>query len=388
MPLPLWSKSATFLTSSPTEATSPSTRFAFKLFRELMARDNENLLFSPSSVMLCGLMIYEAAAGKTRQAMAKALEIANLDPVDTQLTICALKGAFGWHKHVEVIGANSLWCNHTVQAQPEYVARLREMYDAEIATLDFGTADAIPRINAWIREKTKGKISDLVDELSAKAAVIALNAIYFKGLWAVPFERMLTREGPFTTATGQVKYIQMMLQSGTYSYYGDEDLQAVVLPYSDGMAMYVLLPAAGIDAQQLRERLSSGAWESGLARFKMVEGAIQIPRFTLDCRVQLETVLKDLGMERAFDRNRAEFDGIRADHLPVWIERVLHRAVAEVNEEGTVAAAATDFSGYFGIEEVAPPSHFEMIVDRPFMVVIGDQSTGTILFMGWIGNPQ
>lgn len=95
MPLPLWSKSATFLTSSPTEATSPSTRFAFKLFRELMARDNENLLFSPSSVMRCGLMIYEAAAGKTRQAMAKALEIANLDPVDTQLTICALKGAFG-----------------------------------------------------------------------------------------------------------------------------------------------------------------------------------------------------------------------------------------------------------------------------------------------------
>jgi serpin B len=84
----------------------------------------------------------------------------------------------------------------------------------------------------------------------------------------------------------------------------------------------------------------------------------------------------------------AEFDGIRADHLPVWIERVLHRAVAEVNEEGTVAAAATDFSGYFGIEEVVPPSHFEMIVDRPFMFVIGDQSTGTILFMGWIGNPQ
>lgn len=196
MPLPLWSKSATFLTSSPTEATSPSTRFAFKLFRELMARDNENLFFSLSSVMLCGLMIYEAAAGKTRQAMAKALEIANLDPVDTQLTICALKGAFGWHKHVQVIGANSLWCNHTVQAQPEYVARLREMYDAEIATLDFGTADAISKINAWIREKTKGKISDLVDELSAKGAVIALNAIYFKGLWAVPFERMLTRRDP------------------------------------------------------------------------------------------------------------------------------------------------------------------------------------------------
>ena len=262
------------------------------------------------------------------------------------------------------------------------------MYDAEIAMLDVGTADAISKINAWVREKTKGKIGELVDVLSAQTAVIALNAIYFRALWAAPFEQSLTKEGPFTSVTGQVKYLPMMLQCGTYSYYGDEDLQAVALPYCDGMAMHVLLPAAGIDAQQLRERLSSGAWESGLARFKMVEGAIQIPRFTLDYRLQLETALKDLGMERAFDRNRAEFDGIRADHLPVWIERVLHRAVAEVNEEGTVAAAATDLSGYLGIDEVEPPSHFEMIVDRPFMVVISDQSTRTILFMGWIGNPR
>src|SRR5581483_4915105 len=265
---------------------------------------------------------------------------------------------------------------------------LREMYDAEITIVDFEAAETIAGINAWVREKTKGKIGDLVDELSAQAAVVALNAVYFRGLWAVPFERTSTKEGPFTTTTGHVKYLPMMLQSGSYSYYEDPELQAVVLPYRDSIAMYVLLPTPGIDAQQLRERLSSGAWESGLARFKMAEGAIQIPRFTLDCRVRLETALKDLGMERAFDRDRAEFDAIRANHPPIWIERVWHRAVAEVNEEGTLAAAATDFSGYFGIEEREPPSHFEMIVDRPFMVVIGDQSTGMILFMGWIGNPQ
>src|SRR5690349_3800680 len=127
MSLSLRSKAATFLSSA--EATSASARLAFKLFRELMVGDNENLFFSPSSVMLCGLMLYEAAAGKTRQEMARALEIANLDAVATELTICALKAASGWHQHVEIMAANSLWCNHGVHAQPQYVRKLREMYD-------------------------------------------------------------------------------------------------------------------------------------------------------------------------------------------------------------------------------------------------------------------
>jgi serine protease inhibitor len=386
MRLPLSPKSPIFRVPGVTGASSSaSTRFAFKLFRELTHGHDTNLLFSPSSVMLCALMIHDGAAGETRQAMAKALEIAELDPVDTQLTTVALKAAFGWQKDVEVLGANSLWCNQIVHVRPEFAARLREIYDAEIATLDFGSVDTIHRINAWVFEKTKGKIGELVNDLSPLAAVIALNAIYFKGLWTAPFERKLTSEGPFTTATGEVKPIPMMRQSGSYLYSEDRDLQAVVLPYKTDMAMYIILPAACI--QRFQDGLSSGAWESMLPRFEMAEGTIQLPRFKVDCRVQLESALKNLGMERAFDRNRAEFDGIRCGHLPVWIEQVLHRAVAEVNEEGTIAAASTESWTYFGIEETPPP-HFEMVVDRPFLVVIRDQTTGTLLFIGWIADPE
>jgi serine protease inhibitor len=125
-----------------------------------------------------------------------------------------------------------------------------------------------------------------------------------------------------------------------------------------------------------------------LAQFEEVGGTIQIPRFKLDYGAQLERALKILGMERAFDPNKAEFDGVRAGQLPVWIDQVFHRAVAEVNEEGTEAAAATAVTVYLGSPaSKRPPRHFEMIIDRPFFVAIRDKTTGTILFMGWVGDP-
>ena len=388
MPWPFARKSSAVLASDVTEASpSPSTRFAFRLFRELAGGDGANVFFSPSSVMLCLAMVHEAASGETRQAMAKALEIAGLNPVDIGLAIAALKAPFRRREHVEVMGANSLWCSDRVQVRPEYAAKLRNIYDADLATLDFGSADAVPRINAWVNQKTKGKISHILDVLSPLAALVAVNAIYFKGRWTKPFERELTRDGLFTTATGQKKQLPMMCQSGRYSYYEDRELQAVVLPYEGDMAMHVVLPAAHTDPRQFQQSLSSDAWDSRVARFEKVLGTIQMPRFKLDYRARLEPALKALGMECAFDPNRAEFDGIRAERPPVWIDQVLHRAVAEVNEEGTEAAAAMAVTQCMSAGNQRPPRLFQMIVDHPFFVVIRDETSETILFMGWVGDP-
>jgi serine protease inhibitor len=336
---------------------------------------------------LCLAMVHEVATGETRQAMTKALEIAGLNSVDTGLAIAALKAPFRRRDHVEVMGANSLWCSDRVQVRPEYAAKLQNIYDTELATLDFAAADAVPTINAWVKEKTKGKISRIVDVLSPLTALVAVNAIYFKGRWTRTFAWQLTRDGLFTTATGQKKQLPMMHQSGRYSYYEDRELQAVVLPYEGGMAMYIVLPAARTDPRQFPPSLSSGAWESRLARFEKVLGTIQIPRFKLDCRARLVPALKALGMERAFDPDRAEFDGVQTKQPPIWIDQVLHRAVAEVNEEGTEAAAATAIMQCLSAQNQRPPRHFQMIVDRPFFVVIRDETSGTILFMGWVGDP-
>jgi serine protease inhibitor len=390
MPWPFVHTSSAVLASDVTGSScSPSTRFAFRLFRELVSGDGTNVFFSPSSVMLCLAMVHEVASGKTRQAMARALEIAGLDPIDTNLTIVRLRALFHGREHLEVMGANSLWCSERIHLRPECAAKLRDIYDAELTTLDFAAPDAVPRINAWVNERTKSKISHILDELSPLAAMVAVNAIYFKGRWAIPFDRELTRDGLFTTSNGQKKQLPMMCQSGRYTYCEDDESQAVVLYYEGVMAMYVILPAAGANARQFQQRLSSGAWESRLARFEEVRGTIRIPRLKLDYRAQLERALKILGMERAFDPNQAEFDGVRAGQLPVWIDQVFHRAVAEVNEEGTEAAAAAMFTACLGSSaSKRPPRHFEMVIDRPFFVVIRDETTGTILFMGWVGDPR
>jgi serine protease inhibitor len=387
MPWPFARKSPAVLALDVTEtSSSPNTRFAFKLFREL-AGERANVFFSPASVMLCLAMVYEAAAGETRQVMAQALELAGLDRIDVDRAIAALRAPFRRREHVEVMGANSLWFGDRVQVRPEYAAKVRNIYDADLVTVDFAAADAVARINVWVHEKTKGKISRIVDVLSPLTSLIAVNAIYFKGRWARPFERESTRDGLFTTTTGEKKQLPMMLQSGRYSYYEDHKLQTAVLPYEGDMAMHVILPAARTDPRQFRESLSSHAWELPLARFEKVLGTIKIPRFKLDFRVRLEPALKVLGMDRAFDQNRAEFDAIRTERPPVWIDQVSHRAVAEVNEEGTEAAAATAITQCLSARNQRPPRHFQMIVDRPFFVVIRDETSGTTLFMGWVGDP-
>jgi serine protease inhibitor len=389
MPWPSVRKSLALLTLGVTgSSSSPSTRFAFKVFRELVSGDG--VFFSPSSVMLCLAMVHEVASGKTREAMAQALEIAGLDPIDTNLTIAGLRTLSHRREHLEVLVANSLWCSDRVQVRSECIAALRDIYDAELTTLNFAAQEAVPRINAWVNERTKSKISHILNELSPLAAMVAVNAIYFKGRWAVPFEHYFTRDGLFTTSTGQEKQLPMMFQSGMYSYCEDDESQAVLLRYEGDMAMYVILPRAGANTRQFHLGLSSGGWESRLARFEKVAGAIQLPRFKLDYSARLERPLKNLGMERAFDPNQAEFDGVSAGQLPVWIDRVFHRAVAEVNEQGTEAAAATMMTACFSSSGriKRPPREFKMIIDRPFFFVIRDETTGTILFMGWVGDPE
>jgi serine protease inhibitor len=270
---------------------------------------------------------------------------------------------------------------------PGTLRKVRDAYDAELVTLDFAAADAAARINAWVHEKTKGTISRIVDVLSPLTAVVGVNAIYFKGHWTRPFERASTHDGSFTTATGERKQLPMMVQSGRYSYYEDRELQAVVLPYEGNMAMHVILPAARTDTGRFQESLSSHAWELRSTRFEKVPGVLKIPRFKLDYDARLEPALKRLGMERAFDSDRAEFDGFRSSGPPVWIDQISHRAVVEVDEEGTAATAATAVSACMAARNTRPQRHFQMIVDRPFFVVICDETVGTILFMGWVGDP-
>jgi serine protease inhibitor len=391
MPWPFRQKSVATV-SDVIEETSPSphTRFAFKLFRELSeAAERPNLFLSPSSVMLCLALVCELASGETRQSMARTLEIAGLDRAKIESEITLLNAAFRERPDAAVTCANSLWLGQHVQIATEVENRLCALYQSELKAIDFSTGQAVATINAWVADKTKGKITQIVDRFSPLTALVAMNAVYFKGVWKDPFRKELTRDGPFHTASGQTKQLPMMAQSGTYSYLEDRQVQVVTLPYRGGVSMHVMLPVAGTDVGLVRKSLSSGQWESWAAKLKREEGVIKLPRFKVDYAAPLRNALTALGMGRAFDQNQAEFAQVYADRPPVWLDMVIHRALAEVNEEGTEAAAATVAHMLCGSAmPQKPPRLFQMIVDRPFFIAIRDETTKTIQFMGWIGDPQ
>jgi serpin B len=389
MPWPFTRKSTESISQEADQSSSsPSARFAFRLFRQLSSHSNTNVFFSPSSIMLCLAMVHELASGETRQSMAQALEIASLDAPKLAAEIALLKSAFRPREDAQVAFANSVWLSTHVQVAEELAAKLRELYESELATVDFGGSDAVPIINRWVNSKTRGKISKIVSQLSPLSALVATNAVYFRGVWVRPFEPEFTQNCRFITAE-LTKQLPAMVQGGTYSYYEDGKVQMVALPYKGGLSMYVVLPSVENSGGEFPRHVSSGSWESWIAKSKLMKGTIQLPRFKVDYDAQLKSALTALGMDRAFDENRAEFEAIRTNQPPVWIDQVVHRAMAEVNEAGTEAAAVTAVLMRAGSAmNQRPERRFSLIVDRPFLVVIRDDGTKTILFMGWIADPQ
>ncbi len=372
------------------ESPSAATRFAFKLFHELTQADSaSNVFFSPASIMLCMTLVHELASGETRNSMANVLEIAELDHVELELQIASIKSAFSVSAEVETFLANALFLADHVQIAPALQSQLRSLYDAELTKLDFSSPASTGVINEWVDRKTKGKIRQIVNEVSKLTALVALNAVYFKGRWQTPFQKELTRDRQFRTGSGAVKELPSMSQTGTYQYYEDQHVQVAAIEYRGGLSMYIVLPNAKCDLTQFREDVTSGVWESWLDKSMATTGTIQLPRFKVEYGEELSACLKKLGMERAFDPDHAQFEQIHTDFPPVWIDQVLHRAVVEVNEEGTEAAAVTGvLTRCFGSAFEEPRKPFVMIVDHPFLVVIRDDTTKTILFMGWIGDPQ
>lgn len=390
MPWPFSGRSTAILGGETVESlSSRRTQFAFKLFRQLThAGSDSNIFFSPSSVMSCLALVHELASAETRESMAKALELAGLDHAAVELEISSLKSAFIPRADAEISCANGLFLGRLTQIDSALRSQLSALYDAELNVLDFSAPDAVPAVNAWVNAKTRGKIPEIVSELSQLTVLVALNAVYFRSRWQRPFKKELTRDLPFRTASQAIKQLPMMIQTGTYKYYEDARVQVAALPYCGDICTYVVLPEAESGVTRFRQDLTSGLWEKWLSNSTPTLGTIQLPRFKVHYKAELSGVLKALGMERAFDPAHAQFEHIRSDRRPVWLDQVLHRALAEVNEEGTEAAAATMTAVFGAVLSQKPPKQFQMIVDHPFFAVIRDERTKTILFMGWISDPQ
>jgi len=370
-----------------------NTRLSFKLFRELLKKQpNENIFISPASVAIALDMVYNGASGKTQQAIAETLELQGMSLQEINQGNAALKLTLSNpDPEVQISIANSLWAGEAEPFKPEFIEKIQHFYSAEVKNLNFGTSGASNIINDWVKENTNGKIDKIVDEISSGTVFVLLNAIYFKGTWKYEFPPEATKQQPFTLLNGTQKQHPMMFrQVSNLQYYQNEMFQAISLPYGEGrLSMYIFLPFKEVSLKTFYESLNAENWQKWLNQFDSPDKSgehtgeilIGLPRFKLEYSIELNDALKALGMEIAFQEG-ADFSAMTPSRLR--IDLVKHKTFVEVNEEGTEAAAVTGVAITRGISD----EMIEMIVDRPFFLVIRDNQTGTILFMGSIVEPE
>ena len=352
-------------------------------FRDLQERDSEgNIFISPLSISIALTMTYNGAVGETERAMAEVLEIDELDLATINHSNAALRTSLeNSGPKVEISIANSIWSRQGVDFNADFLERNRLFFGAEIASLDFSAPEATATINEWVSTNTKGKIKKIVQEIDPGTLLFLINAIYFKGSWQEEFDRSQTRTDIFYLSDGSEKRVPMMHRDGAYPYFRGEHFEAAGLPYGDGdVIMYIFLPNHDSNLDEFLSSLSAENWANWLSQFSPVRenSMMIIPRFKLEYEASLNDTLKALGMDIAFGSG-ADFSGMGPS---LFISEVRHKAVVEVNEEGTEAAAVTVVVGVTSL-----PPIFR--VDRPFFFVpFTTLKTETILFMGTVTEPM
>ena len=368
-------------------------RFAVELYANLAAGEG-NLFLSPHSIHIALGMAYMCARGDTAAEMGRVLHLPAAGAEDLfRALIEALNtgSKIGTQEVYRLWTANSFWAQQGYPFQEAYKELVKTHFGGELVEVDYAKAaeSARAKINAWVEERTVGKIRDLIPAgtLTPLTRLVLANAIYMKSAWDQKFTPELTAEAPFHTGATSTVKAQLMHRVGPYRYFEGDGFQAVSMPYSaNRLAMVVLLPAKVGGLAALEKKLTAEALTGWLAGMKRRPVDLSLPRFKLTASCAVADALKALGMPTAFKSGPADFTGI-ADTKELYISHVLHKAYVDVNEEGTEAAAATAvvLAGRAMTEKEEPPVVFK--ADRPFLFLIRHEQTGAILFMGRVVDP-
>jgi serpin B len=380
--------SATADRNDLTAAVKGNNAFAFDLY-ETVAAEKGNLFFSPFSISAALAMTYAGARGETAKQMEKTLHF--------DLAAARLHPGFaGLMKKFNVSGksyqlsvANALWGQKGTGFYPAFMEITGKYYDAGFKRVDYirNTEGARRTINDWVEAKTNHKIKELIKPhiLNALTRLVLTNAIYFKGRWERQFKPAQTEEAPFYITAEQKANVPLMHQLGKFKYAETDQLQILELPYTgDKIAMDILLPKAQSGLAKLESALQPADFDSCLDKLAVKQVDVFLPRFKMEQGLTLNSHLRALGMKDAFDENKANFSGMSDTSL--YITHVIHKAFVEVNEEGTEAAAAT--AVVMGTKSVMIDKPVTFRADHPFIFLIRDIQSGSILFMGRLIDPK
>ncbi len=383
---------------SQTDMTSlvdGNNTFAFNLYQALKGSEG-NMFFSPYSISMALAMTYAGARDSTAQQMADTLRYIlpqdrlhpafnNLDSVLATRGQGA-KGKDGKGFRLNIV--NAIWGQTGYKFLAQYLDLLAENYGAGLRLMDFINDPETSRqtINKWVSDQTEGRIKDLIPPraIDSITRLVLTNAIYFNAAWANPFEKSATKPDTFHLADGSEVKAPMMHQTESLNYMDGDKFQAVELPY-DGreLSMLIIVPDTG-SFTEVEKTVDAVQVNSVIKNLNHKQIALSIPAFKFESEFSLKKALSDMGMPVAFDENVADFSGM-IGRRDLYISAVIHKAFIATDESGTEAAAAT---AVIMRATAMPLSPLEVKIDRPFIFLIRDVKTGTVLFIGRVMNPN
>jgi len=373
------------LTDKQVALVKSGNEFAFDIFRKTLENEapEKNIMISPLSISYALSMTVNGADGPTRDSILKALRVSNISIEELNRSYKDLTAALlSVDKRVAMKIANSVWTEQNFSVKKAFIDVLTDYYMAESKPFNINDANTPSIINQWIKDNTNGLIKDMIDQLDPATVMLLINAIYFKGMWKYEFDKAETTQRPFSVSGGSQLEVPSMSQAETHKVYQGEGFTMVELPYGQGnFVMDVILPdtQSGTSFFTNVNESDFNEWTKSLSPRKV---NLYMPRFKYKYKKTLNEILADMGMTIAFT-DIADFTNIA--EAPLHIDSVLHQTFIETNEEGTEAAAATAVIVVLTTNELDTTLLID--INRPFIYIIREITTNTIIFMGRVSNP-
>jgi serpin B len=359
----------------------PTNRFGMMVFNGLLSSGRRSaLVMSPYSLGAALDLLALGAEGKT----ATLLKERGGQPVASGEDGAKLHHSLASASSDDVILrlASSVWLRPNAEPRQAYISAAQGDFDAQVTTIDFAQPASADKINAWVKGATQGVIPGVVDELDPQIEFMLINTTYFKGKWAVPFDAAHTGPAPFTRADGSKHDVPMMNAALRMQYADGPQWHAVMIPYrGERFQMIVMTAKDTAKSSDVRAELGGSEFMAALEKinWRSQDVVLRLPRFRAEFGADLTPLLMRFGLSAAFSPN-ADYRKITKE--PLGTLTVFQRALVEVTEEGTEAAAATTVTATRSIGQ-----HVAFSADRPFFFGIIDTQTGTILFIGHVADP-
>jgi len=347
---------------------APTIDFGLRLLGQLPA----GAAISPHSIRTALATVREGASGAAREALD---EVLGPEPPATLHV---------GDPAIDLALAQAVWVDRAYRLAPPFAERAAEL-GVDCRALDFADPRAPAEVNAWAAEKTHGMIPEVVSAFEEDERFALADAAYFEGSWTHRFDPAATEPRPFTRPDGSTRETPTMQQDGKLEYGEDEEVQAIRLPYGNelDLGFVAVIAREGLEPP----RLDARSWGALRTAMTSREGSVALPRLRLESRHELGDALTALGLGPAFVPG-ADFDGLLEGPGDKALNRILHRARVDLDEQGTRAAAVSVLTVTAASAQLDPPPPFDLRLDRPFLWAIEHRPTGTLLFLGIVTDPE